>query len=189
MEKTLIPVLIILAVFLLAKRAKVSEAILRPIILNATNPYYLSIIQYTSQYDLDPDLVKAIIFAESSGRPEVVGKDGEVGLMQLGYLTRVDVARELKVPIPEPGELFDPHKNIQFGTTYLNILKKRFPEEEAWGIVSSYNQGSPRRKPDESFLNQGYVDKVKRYYDALKGGGLGWSLKDLMLEKVSESSS
>ena len=37
-----------------------------------------------------------------------------------------------------------------------------------WDAVAAYNAGSARMK-DGQYVNQGYVDKVRKRYDELKG--------------------
>ena len=45
--------------------------------------YSTEIRRYAEKYELDPQLVRALIFQESRFNPECRGSKGEVGLMQL----------------------------------------------------------------------------------------------------------
>ena len=68
------------------------------------------------KYDLDPNLVAAVIWAESSGDPDAVSKKGARGLMQLLPST----ARELGVD-----NILDPRDNVDGGTHYLRRCSTR----------------------------------------------------------------
>lgn len=68
---------------------------------------------YSSLYGVDPKLVDAIVFVESSYRPNVVGSVGEIGLMQMKphYL-------------PGPVSLFHPEVNLAVGIRELSRLQR-----------------------------------------------------------------
>ena len=80
------------------------------------DPY---ILRYSEQYSVDPDLVRAIIYAESKGDPYSVSKDGAMGLMQIMPSTadHMDVS-----------DIFDPEENIKAGVKYIAWLDKHYDE-------------------------------------------------------------
>jgi soluble lytic murein transglycosylase-like protein len=80
---------------------------------------------------LDPNLIRAVIDAESAFNPFAVSTAGAQGLMQL----MPDVTEELAVANP-----FDPRQNILGGSKYLRDLLDRHHGNVDLA-VASYNAG------------------------------------------------
>jgi soluble lytic murein transglycosylase-like protein len=99
--------------------------------LPATIAYNDAITDAAHLYDLDPNLIRAIIRAESAFNPFAVSRAGAQGLMQL----MPDVAAELDVLDP-----FDPRQNIFGGARYLRWLLDR-NKGNLNLAVASYNAG------------------------------------------------
>jgi soluble lytic murein transglycosylase-like protein len=78
---------------------------------------------------LDPDLVHAVIRAESNYAPKARSSRGARGLMQL----MPDTLREYRVR-----NAFDPTANIEAGSRHLRTLLDRYPLETA---LAAYNAG------------------------------------------------
>jgi soluble lytic murein transglycosylase-like protein len=74
------------------------------------------IAEAAAQYDLDPELIRAVMRAESAFNPMVVSPAGAQGLMQL----MPELAAEMGV-----GDAFDPRENIMGGARYLRWLLDR----------------------------------------------------------------
>lgn len=106
----------------------VSEAY-RP--LPAPIAYNDAIAEAADLYQLDPNLIRAIIRAESAFNPFAVSRVGAQGLMQL----MPAVAEELDVLDP-----FDPRQNIFGGARYLRWLLDR-NNGNIDLAVASYNAG------------------------------------------------
>ena len=82
-----------------------------------------------AKYDLDPDLVRAVVYEESRFNPREVGNAGEIGLMQImPKLAAADWAKANKQPLPTRDELFDPELNLEIGCWYLSDSLKRFKD-------------------------------------------------------------
>ena len=99
--------------------------------LPATIAYNDAIAEAATLYGIDPNLIRAVIHAESAFTPFAVSRAGAQGLMQL----MPDVAEELEVLDP-----FDPRQNIFGGAKYL----KRLLDMNKGNIdlaVASYNAG------------------------------------------------
>lgn len=89
------------------------------------------------------------------------------GLMQI----MGSVAREHGCRLPYLTRLCDPAENLEFACRHLTQLRDRFQQAHGWdGVIAAYNAGSPRREGVTGpYVNQGYVDKVRR---ALRGAQL-----------------
>jgi hypothetical protein len=89
------------------------------------------ILPAAKKYALDPNLVAAVIWAESSGDPDAVSSKGARGLMQL----MPETARELGV-----SEILDPRENVEGGTRYLRQLIDAH-EGDLSLALAAYNAG------------------------------------------------
>lgn len=104
-------------------------------------------------YRLDPDLVWSIIYEETYFSPWKIGKDGEIGLMQVTPGVGRDWAaetgmRELERQMAsEPFSLLrDPERNVQIGCWYLEKFYEQYrdtPDAEA-RMIAAYNAGPSR---------------------------------------------
>ncbi len=123
-------------------------------------PHLESVIQpAAAKYGLDPNLVAAVIWAESSGDPNAVSKKGAQGLMQLMPAT----ARELGV-----GNILDPGQNVEGGSHYLRQMLDEHDGDLSLALAA-YNAGPdavrkyggvpPYRETRD------YVGKVMRVYE------------------------
>lgn len=71
------------------------------------------------RHDIDPVIVKAVIFQESKFDETAVGKSGEIGLMQVKMAVVDDWSAAMNIPMPVKEEIFNPELNIEVGTWYL----------------------------------------------------------------------
>ena len=104
-------------------------------------------------YHLDPDLVWSIIYEETYFSPWKVGKDGEIGLMQVTPVVGRDWAAETGMRELERQMAGDPHavlrnpeRNVQIGCWYLEKVYGPFrdvPDPEA-RMIAAYNAGPSR---------------------------------------------
>ena len=102
------------------------------IVFGAKKTKYDEIINlYSSQYGVDPLLVKAVIQQESGFNQNAVSKSGAIGLMQLMPAT----ARGLGVK-----NAYDPKQNILAGTKYLGGLIRQFNGNIPLALAA-YNAG------------------------------------------------
>jgi len=85
----------------------------------ASNCYDEFISASAARYDIDPILIKALIYQESKFKEDAVGKAGEIGLMQVRLCAVEDWASAQHFPMPSREEIFEPELNIEIGTWYL----------------------------------------------------------------------
>jgi soluble lytic murein transglycosylase-like protein len=123
----------------------------------ATIAYDDMIADAASQYHLDPNLIRAVIHAESAFNPFAVSGAGAQGLMQL----MPEVAAELGVD-----NAFDPRQNILAGARYLRDLLDRHHGNIDLA-VASYNAGPGAVKRYRGIPpyreTRNYVKTVKTY--------------------------
>ena len=113
--------------------------------------------------DLDPDLIRAVIKAESGFNPQAVSSKGAEGLMQLMPKT------SSMLGVNDP---FNPKQNISGGTEYLQSMFKKFGSMDK--SLAAYNAGPgsvqkfggvpPYKETKE------YVERIGHYYDEFKKG-------------------
>ena len=120
-------------------------------------PFGSLIYQEAKKNDLKPELVAAVVEAESRFKPTARSGVGAVGLMQLMPKTgRWMGARDLTSPT----------QNIAAGTKYLKYLNERFDGNQT-KVIAAYNAGEGNVKrfggvpPFKETKN--YLKKVKAY--------------------------
>jgi soluble lytic murein transglycosylase-like protein len=96
-------------------------------------PYGELIYDTARHHDLSPDLVAAMVRAESAFDASAVSHKGARGLMQLMPATAV------RFGVP-PDSLFDPEQNLKAGVGYLKWLTERYPDAPAL-VLAAYNAG------------------------------------------------
>jgi len=100
-------------------------------ILENVGKYSDIINEAAGQYNLKPNLIKAVIAAESAGRADSLSSKDAKGLMQLEDST----AKEMGV-----NNIFDPKENIMGGAKYLKSLLDR-NSGDLESALASYNAG------------------------------------------------
>ncbi len=115
--------------------------------------------RYASRFNLEKELVCAVIKAESDYDPKAVSTKGAQGLMQL----IPETARDLKVSDP-----FDIQENIRGGSQYLRMMLDQFSGNLDLALAA-YNAGPGAVQqyggiPPYSETVR-YVEKVKTYLD------------------------
>lgn len=98
------------------------------------------VYKYSQEYNLDPNLVFAIIKTESNFNPDAGSNAGALGLMQLMPDT-FDWLQQYKngEVTMDTSQLYDPETNIQYGCIFLEFLLEKYSVEET--AVAAYNAG------------------------------------------------
>ncbi|MBP5638872.1 MAG: transglycosylase SLT domain-containing protein [Victivallales bacterium] len=87
------------------------------------------IARHAAANDLEPELLKAVIWKESRFRKEQIGLKGELGLMQLMRPAIDDWARLHKCEVPSDSMIMEPEMNIEIGAWYLSWCGRRFQDQ------------------------------------------------------------
>lgn len=131
---------------------------------DSTNPHtWDHIIKKASEkFDIDENLIHAVIQTESAYDPQAVSKVGAQGLMQLMPYT----AKDLNVT-----NSFDPYENIMGGTQYLRQMFERY-NGNLIKTLAAYNAG-PEAVDKANGIppyreTQDYVPKVLNHYYNLR---------------------
>lgn len=96
--------------------------------------------KYAAEYDVDPNLIFAVIKTESGFHPEAVSNVGARGLMQLMEDTyewikfRMNDERNITYE-----DMWIPEYNIQYGAYLLKLLDEEYQETET--IIAAYHAG------------------------------------------------
>jgi soluble lytic murein transglycosylase len=98
------------------------------------------------EHQLDPMLVKAVVWRESRFDPRKYGSRGERGLMQVSEKAAKEWARENKIADFYVDQLFDPKTNLEAGTWYLHRATEHWKHEPdpLPFALAEYNAGASR---------------------------------------------
>lgn len=95
------------------------------------------IVEYSNQFNLQPELISSLIYAESGFDKSAVSNMGAVGLMQIMPSTAEEIANKLGV---KEYDLTSPNDNIQFGCYYLRYLLDIYKGDMVYALCA-YNAG------------------------------------------------
>lgn len=109
-----------------------------------------AIVRYSAQYELEPELVTAVVIVESSARPWAYSPSGAVGLMQ--------VMPHMMDPMDLAGNPTTVESNIEAGCWILANNIRRLGEEKG---ISAYFWGSNIR-------NLAYLSKVQEARESIR---------------------
>lgn len=145
--------------------------------------YKESVELYSKKFNVDPNLVYAVIKAESNFDTKAVSKKNAIGLMQITFKTGEWGAKELKLKDYTFDSLFNQETNIMIGCWYLSTLMKQF-DNDLQLALTAYNAGSGNVSQwltDKRYSNDGdnlkdipfnetssYLKKVNEYYNVYK---------------------
>ena len=97
---------------------------------------------YAEEYDVEENLIYAVIKAESNFNSEAVSNRDAIGLMQIVKETAIDVAKKNNIDIDTENieeEILDIDNNVNIGTKYLSTLLTQYGNIEV--ALAAYNAG------------------------------------------------
>lgn len=97
---------------------------------------------YAEKYDVEENLIYAVIKAESNFESQAVSNREAMGLMQIVKETAIDVAKKNHIEIDTENieeEILDIDNNINIGTKYLSTLLTQYGNIEV--ALAAYNAG------------------------------------------------
>lgn len=100
------------------------------------------VTKYSQKYDVDENLIYAVIKAESNFNVNAKSNKGAIGLMQLMENTAKDIVKKTDLQINSneiTDRLYDCDININLGTKYLSILISKYQSVEV--AITAYNAG------------------------------------------------
>ena len=126
--------------------------------LNKSKLKHLLIYTYAlcQEYNVDYDLVKAVISTESSWNHKAVSRSDARGLMQIKPQTAF---AEFKTP---SGDLYDPYVNVTLGVMYLSRLSYKYDMDTMEKILTAYSHGptATKKYTQEYISDNFYVASV-----------------------------
>lgn len=144
---------------------------------------YSSYIKTLSKtYDIDQNLIFAIIKVESNFNPKAISSKNAKGLMQIKQSTFDFICKKYNFSYKSE-QILDPKINLNVGVAYLNYLSGKFYFDQE--ILSAYNAGEGNVSSwlkDKNFSDDGvrlkslpfketsnYIKKVNFYKNFYKG--------------------
>ena len=122
---------------------------------------------HARNYDLDPALLAAVVYAESRFDSAARSEAGAVGLMQLLPGTAKGIALRTGGDRFVVADLLDPEINVRYGSWYLRHLRERYHDLRL--ALAAYHAG------------QGNVDEWLR-----NGGGIGFPETRAYVDEVTK---
>ena len=99
-----------------------------------------------AEHELDPMLVKAVVWRESRFDPRKIGSAGERGLMQVSERAAREWARETQVANFHADDLLDAKTNLEAGAWYLHRAFQHWEHQKKPAVfaLAEYNAGASR---------------------------------------------
>ena len=126
-----------------------------------------AITEYGAKYEVDADLIKAVIFCESEGKITAKNhnKNGttDYGLMQINSCNHEWLSEELGIT-----DFYDIKQNIHCGVFMIADLMDR--HDDLHTVLMAYNMGERRTRElrSQGIYSSKYSRKIMKIYEELK---------------------
>lgn len=134
----IITIIILIVVFLGVFKEKIQKIIY-------PKEYKEIVSIYTEKYNVEENLIFAVIKAESNFDNKAISNRNALGLMQIMEGTAKDIAKKYNIKIDYSNtkqEILNVKNNINIGTKYLSILLEKYQNKEV--ALAAYNAGIGR---------------------------------------------
>lgn len=133
--------------------ASITSGAVKPAVVSGSGTRYSTIVsRYASAYGVPVSLAHAVIQIESNYRPGMIGRAGEIGLMQIKPAT----ARMMGYSGSAKG-LHNPETNIKYGMKYLGMARD-LGGGTTCGTILKYNAGHGAKRMNP--ISSAYCRKV-----------------------------
>lgn len=142
-----------LKIAIIASIILITIIMLRNIVIKISYPqkYKEYVEKYSKEYQIDKELIYAMIKTESNFKQNAISKKEALGLMQILEDTAYEIASELKKDITKE-DILNPEINICLGTKYISNLIEKYGNVEL--AITSYNAGIGNV---DSWIEQGII--------------------------------
>lgn len=126
--------------------------------------YYSYVKENAEKFNVEEELILAVIKSESNFRQDAQSKVGAIGLMQVMPETFDWLQTHKLMPYMDVGHLKDPKTNIEYGTYLLSLLQRKYATLVE--TVCAYNAGFgtvDKWLKDERYSSDGKVLKKVPY--------------------------
>ena len=138
-------------------------------LFNKHSQYDHIINKYANENEVDPLLIKSIIYQESKFNTNARSWAGAWGLMQLTPITIKEIERTWNIKVKD---VYNPEQNIMWGVKYISQLIKQF----SWNIriaLAAYNTGPWNVRKYWNTIppfkeTKNYVKKIMNMYNTIK---------------------
>ena len=133
-----------------------------------------------TEHQLDPMLVKAVVWRESRFDPRKIGSAGERGLMQVSERAAREWARETQAVNFHADDLLDAKTNLEAGAWYLHRAFQHWEHQKKPAVfaLAEYNAGASRAQrwsggkgvaeiPERQFLQKIDFPATRRYVESI----------------------
>lgn len=116
------------------------------------------------QYDVEYELVIALMKIESNFKSDLISSTNDYGIMQINKINHKWLQEKLGIT-----DFLDIKQNILCGVYMLSDLYKRYGDEHKTLMAYNFGEGGMRKVWNKGFRSSGYSRKIMGDYEKLKG--------------------
>lgn len=123
-------------------------------------PYNEFVKDISQEYNIEENLIYAIIKVESKFKEDATSSAQAKGLMQVVDSTAQEMSEKIGMINFEPNMLYQPQVNIEIGTKYFSTLVNKY--DDVILALIAYNAGQGNL---DKWMRNGQVTDVASYYN------------------------